>query len=317
MKILFLGLNKLNDYAQDCLFHGLYKLYGNNVVDSDPLNFMFKDAPKLNPEPRLHGKGFTLYHQLLGFHNTNRENCIEKSINNFYDLIVFASIRRKFPYSYSYLNNIKTPIAFVDGEDDAMLDARLFNRWIYFKRELVFDSREISNLFPFPLSVPLERCRETINENPKHTLAPLIPYDEKTYIYNDDVKYLEMYANSIFGLAYGALTHYPRGTKPQWDSYRFYEMMSQGCIPLIPNLEQCPKNCCVNLPKELLVSAYKKYHYVLTKKVDINKILQEPEMTMMRKVILQHARDHCTTIECAKNFIKKVSKFFNLTADSF
>jgi hypothetical protein len=313
MKILFLGNNLGNDYAQDCLLHGLRSLYGNSVIDHPPLNFMYKDAPEQNPKPVMHGNGFTLYYLLEDFDLIDRNNIQEKIDNNYFNLIIYASIRRNFPTFINALKLIKSPIVLIDGEDDAFLNAHFFNKWIYFKRELPVELNEVKNLFPYPFSVPEEKFINKIDTAPKYVLAPLIPYNQATYIYDDDKDYLNMYASSIFGLAYGALDIYPRGTKPQWDSYRFYEMMSQGCIPLIPNLEECPKNCCVNLPKKKLIEIYKKYSFVLNNKEDVEVIRNYEEIIEMRKFVLQHAKDFCTTKVCAKNLIDKVFSFYKLT----
>jgi hypothetical protein len=315
MKILFLGSNLGNDYAQDCLFHGLKNLYGSTVVDYPPLNFMYKDAPEQNPKPIMHGKGFTLYYLLEDFNTTDRSNVQEKLDSNYFDLVIFASIRRNFPKVINSLKSIKCPIVLIDGEDDAFLNARLFNKWIYFKRELPVELNEVKNLFPFPFSVPEEKFVNKINPVPQYVLAPLIPYKESTYIYKNDQDYLNMYANSIFGLAYGAVDVYSRGTKPQWDSYRFYEMMSQGCIPLIPDLEKCPVNCCTNLPKKVLIEAYQKYNYVLDNDVDIKVLKDYQKIVKLREFVLQHAKNFCTTKDCAQNLINKVLSFYKLTSN--
>jgi len=315
MNILVIGNNQGSDYAQDCLLHGLRSLYGNTVVDYPPINFMYQDAPEQSPKPIMHGKGFTLYYLLKDFNLIDRTNIENKIKENFFNIVIYASIRRSFPKILNAIKFIKCPVVMIDGEDDTFLDARLFNKWIYFKRELPVELTEVKNLFPYPFSIPEEKCVKEINLNPQHVLAPLIPYQEDTYIYNNDKDYLNMYANSIFGLAYGAIDVYPRGTKPQWDSYRFYEMMGQGCIPLIPNLEKCPKNCCVNLPKEKLIEIYKKYNYVLDNKEDIKLLKDNLEILEMRKFVLQHAKDFCTTKVCAKNLINKTLSFYNLTSN--
>ena len=154
MNILFIGNNQGNDYAQDCLLHGLRSLYGNTVIDYPPINFMYKNAPEQNPKPVMHGKGFTLYYLLDDFDLIDRNNIQEKLKNNFFNLVVYSSIRRSFPVILNSIKSIKCPVVMIDGEDDAFLNARLFNKWAYFKRELPVELAEVKNLFPYPLSIP-------------------------------------------------------------------------------------------------------------------------------------------------------------------
>ena len=74
---------------------------------------------------------------------------------------------------------------------------------------------------------------KNLNFEPKNLLSPLIHYRYENYIYNNETEYLKMWQESLFGIshAYGAW----------WESVRYYEMLMNGCIPLILNLKNVLK----------------------------------------------------------------------------
>ena len=51
-----------------------------------------------------------------------------------------------------------------------------------------------------------------------------------------------MWQQSIFGISHSFGTW--------WESVRYYEMLMNGCIPLILNLKKCPQDTLTLLPKK-------------------------------------------------------------------
>ena len=73
-----------------------------------------------------------------------------------------------------------------------------------------------------------------------------------------------MWQNSLFGIshAYGAW----------WESVRYYEMLMNGCIPLILNLKKCPEDTLTLLPKKKLINVFDKYSWILKTILMINNL---------------------------------------------
>jgi hypothetical protein len=77
-------------------------------------------------------------------------------------------------------------------------------------------------------------------------MAPLDPFNPRTYIYEDENKYYNDYRISLFGKTM---------KKAGWDCLRHYEIMACEAIPYFENLEFCPQTIMMGLPKEELLVA--------------------------------------------------------------
>jgi hypothetical protein len=102
-----------------------------------------------------------------------------------------------------------------------------------------------------PIQFGIAACK-IVKEVPEKSLfqAPLIPGNMATYIYKDEETYYKDYQKSIFGLTM---------KKGGWDCLRHYEILANGCIPYFQDLDKCPKNTMVLLPKEFLLDVMKKH----------------------------------------------------------
>ena len=72
----------------------------------------------------------------------------------------------------------------------------------------------------------------------------------KTYIYENENEYYQMYQNSIFSLTY---------RKQAWESLRHYEILANGSIPMFIKLEDCPTTCLATYPKKKLLILFNLY----------------------------------------------------------
>tara|TARA_B100000963_G_C22535360_1_gene629517 strand:+ start:249 stop:1181 length:933 start_codon:yes stop_codon:yes gene_type:complete len=237
----------------DLLLHGLRKLHGSEVIDYPGCSYMYSDEilKRKYDINKIWGKGFTINNTLNNFNSIDRTDIKKKIQSNFFDLVVYGSIRR----SNLFLDDVikyNNKVLFVDGEDDNIIDERYIKSGLYFKRELLENKH---NVLPISFAVPREKILENINEKPINLLAPLVPGRLSTYIYNDEKTYYDMYSNSIF-----AITNKKLG----WDCLRHYEILMNGCIPLFFNIENCPKLILKTLPKERLSEIYSSFHNILS-----------------------------------------------------
>ena len=256
MKILFIrsegNHTHLNDFMSDLLLHGLRQLYGLEVIDYPGCWYMYSDEIS-NREydiNKIWGRGFTINNTLSNYNSIDRDDIKKKIKEKYFDLVIYGSIRR----SDLFLDDVikyNNKVVFIDGEDDNIIDDRYTKLGLYFKRELLENKH---NVLSISFAIPKEKILKNINENPTNLLAPLVPGRLKTYIYEDEKTYYEMYSKSIF-----AITNKKLG----WDCLRHYEILMNGCIPLFFNIDDCPKLILKTLPKERLSEIYSSFQSVL------------------------------------------------------
>ena len=257
MKILFIGQKNnfkgyFNDYISDLLLHGLRELYGDNVIDYPGSWHLYKDEFKKRnfEKDKLWGKGFTLMNILDGFDSIDRNDLSLKIKKNYFDYIIYGSIRRNDEFLESALK-YNNKVFFIDGEDDSHIESKYFNKGLYFKREL---KSKIDKVFPINFAVPKNKIKNKICVKPEYLLSPLIPGRLKTYIYEDEKSYYQMYHDSLFSLTY---------KKAGWDCLRHYEILMNGSLPLFLDLQKCPKLTMTKFPKKELTEIYSKFSHVL------------------------------------------------------
>jgi hypothetical protein len=259
--------NMVSDYQSDMLFHGLRKVLGKDCVDAQRFWWMYSKDKEERPDdfPKIWGKGFTMY-GLLDDEEVDRTTIPEQLVNNEFDMLVLP-----LHHSIAQMPEIVVPmvknslryfegkqIAIIDGWDQPYIAQELLNLCRqhgikYFKRELTSD---IEGVYPISFAFPEEKISDCMypmghldRKNREHVIAPLIPVNQSidpsymsTYIYDTEESYYEMYQNSQFALT---------SRKGGWDTLRHYEIMANGCIPLFVDIDNCPKNCLWNFPKEL------------------------------------------------------------------
>jgi len=228
----------INDYQNDLIFYGLRELFGDSVIDSTQIIFLYKEYEnKIHPQ-HLWGGMTTFW--LIGENNIDRSNIEEKIKDKYYDLIIYGSIKRCKNY-YDLVSKIYPPnkIILIDGNDEPELDP-LFEKHLCFKREL---QHKHSNLLPITFGIPTCKLANP-NQTKNQEYATCIPGQPETYIFKDEKSYYKDYQKSYYGVTM---------KKTGWDCMRHYEILGNYCMPYFIGLEDCPKNTLVNFPKELLL----------------------------------------------------------------
>jgi hypothetical protein len=228
----------ISDYQNDLVFYGLRELYGDDVVDSTQIVSLYKEWEGKIPQQHLWGGMTTFW--LIGENNIDRENIEQKIKDQFYDLIIYGSIKRCKDYydlvSQHYPDN---KVILIDGNDEPELDP-LYKKHLYFKRELTINH---PNVKPITFGIPTCKLAEP-NKNKTQEYATCIPGQPETYLFKEEQPYYEDYQKSYYGVTM---------KKAGWDAMRHYEILGNYCMPYFVGLEDCPKNTLANLPKDLLL----------------------------------------------------------------
>jgi hypothetical protein len=324
----------INNTISDSILLGLKEIYPTDIVDYPGAWYMDKNEVKKRNykyKKNFWGNGFTYYDIISDYQNIDRSDILKKINNNYFDFIIYGAIR----WSKKFLNEAissTSKLIFIDGDDDTLLDIDVLKYGVYFKRELIHN--DYKNVFPLNCCVPKEKIIKKINDKPINLLAPLIPYRKDTYIYDNQKDYYNMWQDSVFGITYS-----PNGW---WESARYYEMLMNGCIPLILDLENCPSNTLTKLPKKKLINIFNQYSWILNqnfptkiykqrflsskkfilyfhalfrKKYNAESfILDFPEINEIREELLEYTRNNNTTQTMATDIIK-ISKNFFLSLD--
>ncbi len=241
MKILYINSGS-PDYLADTVFHGLRSLYGNGVVDFPKMEHMYSNAYP-ESEMKTWGKGFTIFRTLEDI-EVDRSQILKKINDKYFDIIIWASVHRNISYFYSAIDSgIKC--IFLDGEDGQSfhnMAPHITWRAKYFKREL--NTIPHPNIKPIGFSFPKEKITTIYNKT--QDSATVVPGYLNTYIFENEIDYYFDYQKSYYGI-----THKKGG----WDCMRHYEIIFNNCIPFFTDIEECPKNTLIFLPKDLLIEA--------------------------------------------------------------
>ena len=336
MKILFIThltentTTPINDAVSDSIFLGLKEAYSTNVIDYPAAWYMDRNEVikrKYVYKKNFWGNGFTYYDLISDYEKVDRTNILEKINKNYFDFIVYGSIKRSKMFLQEAINS-KNKLIFIDGEDDIKIDKSVLKYGIYFKRELV--SHNFKNVFPINCCIPERKIVKKINYSPKNLIAPLIPTRKETYIYETEKDYFDMWQNSLFGVTYNY--------NYWWEAIRYYEMLMNGCIPFILELENCPSNTLTKLPKQRLIEIFDKYSWVLNKtfppKIYKKKYLSTkkfllyfrgllqknynaktfindyPEINEIREELLEYTRKNITTEHVAREVVHISKNYF-------
>ena len=264
----------ISDYQNDLVFYGLRELYGDDVVDSTQIISLYKEYEgRINPQ-NLWGAMTTFW--LIGENNIDRTNIEQKIKDNFYDLIIYGSIKRCKDYydlvSQYYPDN---KIILIDGNDENGLDP-LYKKHLYFKRELV---NHHPNLLPITFAIPTPKLAIP-NKNKTQDYATCIPGQPKTYIFKEEQPYYEDYQKSYYGITM---------KKAGWDCMRHYEILGNYCMPYFTDLEDCPKDTLSSFPKELLLEAK-----------ELANNFDEQKYYVILDKVFEHTKQHLTTKSLAK-----------------
>jgi hypothetical protein len=270
----------INDYQNDLVFYGLRELFGDDVVDSTQIISLYKEyESKIHPQ-HLWGGMTTFW--LIGENKINRDDIEEKIKNQYYDLIIYGSIKRCKDY-YDLVSKCYPPnkVILIDGNDEPELDP-LYTKHLYFKREL---QQSHPNLLPITFGIPTCKLAKP-NKSKTQEYATCIPGQPETYIFKDEKSYYNDYQKSYYGVTM---------KKAGWDCMRHYEILGNYCMPYFIGLEDCPKDTLVNLPKELLFEGREL----------INNFDEQKYYTILDE-IFNHTKNNLTTKNIASHLLEKI-----------
>ena len=167
-KVLFVS-HGFACFMSDIIFHGLMKL-GYDVYEF-PLGTHYYGGDSIFAGKKNFGKDDFCN---FCYFNFKRPVLTDKEIiNQDYDFIIITSWRPEQPWILEEIYKRfkgKTPIAFVDGEDDLTIRKEHFYNDVYFKREIRLNTHE--------------------NENIKPITFGIIPEENPCYIFPKEKKYL-------------------------------------------------------------------------------------------------------------------------------
>lgn len=139
-------------------------------------------------------------------------------------------------------------------------------------------------IYPIGFSIPSEKIVAFV---PKKTqeFATVIPGQLDTYTFDREEEYYRDYQQSKYALT---------TKKGGWDCLRHYEILANGCIPLFPNLRNCPPQTMTFFPKDLVYQAN----------------LHPKNYDEYANRLLNHTRNNLTT-EKMVSYILKVTEHTN------
>ena len=270
----------ISDYQNDLVFHGLRELFGDDVVDSTQIVSLYKEYENKIPSQHLWGGMTTFW--LIGDNNIDRTNIEEKIKDQYYDLIIYGAIKRCKDY-YNLVSKYypANKVILIDGNDETELDP-LYNKHLYFKRELIEDHK---NLLPITFGIPTSKLAIP-NTNKTQEYATCIPGQPETYVFKSEQPYFEDYQKSYYGVTM---------KKAGWDCMRHYEILGNYCVPYFVGLEDCPKNTLANLPKELLLEAK-----------DLAENFDEQKYFIILNELFDYTKNNLTTKNLANYILSKI-----------
>ncbi|MBN2350332.1 MAG: hypothetical protein JXJ22_15950 [Bacteroidales bacterium] len=243
MKILYITGGNGPDYLNDLIFHGLYSIFGNDVVDSHCLFYLYRQYTSEEEKYKLYGRGFTAYATVKN-DDIDRTDLFYKIKKKYFDIIIYGSIWRCRDYLKIVLENYPAnKIICLDGEDHQKIHP-LQKKLPYFKREL---KKQKYGLYPISFGIPEEKIRKK-NREKINKFATVIPGNRETYIFKNERDYYKDYNESYFGFT---------GKKGGWDCLRHYEILGSYCMPVFKNIEKCPVDTLYNFPKQNCIIANK------------------------------------------------------------
>lgn len=260
IKVLFataIGNAKSYDYLTDGIFHGL-KTRGDkfDVYECFAMKHLYKnyhsdDGTALFGRKNLDGHPNEL----------TIDVCLQMIRDTFFDVIVFDwrtsnefwNAHGHCPYfketvlirDTAFSAYPKDRIVFLDSSDDNVGKYEMFTQPFvgnstYFKRELYIDDP-----YFHPIDIPFAAEKGSplvLSDCKQKFLAHVIPEKKETYVFNDESSYYGDYAKSYFGATW---------RKIGWGCYRHSEIVFASCVPLFPDIADCPKRTLSFFPKNL------------------------------------------------------------------
>ncbi len=274
----------ISDYQNDLLFHGLYELYGVNVIDSTPIVSLYKEYESRIDKRSLWG-GFTSFY-LINKDLVDRTDIEQKIQNKYYDYVIYGAWRRcKDYYPLVTKHYSPTEIALIDGNDDILIDNP---GNVYFKRELILNTL---NIHPISFAIPEIKITKNINLNKIQDYATVIPGQPETYVFTNENSYYKDYQNSYFGV---------NMKKAGWDTMRIYETLGNGCLPYFTDIKNMPETAFPNIPRKYLTQSYELAHN-----------FDETKYYALLNEVFKYTKNNLTTKHLAQRVINKLNEINN------
>lgn len=158
-------------------------------------------------------------------------------------------------------------------------------------------------LHPITFSIPEEKILTCIPRLKTKILSDLIPGKLDTYIYNNEIDYYNEYRTSYFAVTM---------KKAGWDCMRHYEIISNGCLPYFPDIEECPYNTMYLCPKQLFIDSNSLYQKLILKKISDLSEFDIIEYNILLTKIIKYTKDNLSTNKIAKYILEK-SRFEHIS----
>jgi len=244
MKILMTKSWDAPEYLDDGLLHGLRGIFGSDVVEYPRMWHMYADSFGVGKKDitTMTARGFTYYGRMEDY-TVDRTDLEQKIRAGYFDLIIMHAWYPSDLWNVIVESTPRKKIAIMDGRDETQILDKYIAYGKYFKRELV-SARD--DILPVSFGFPEERIQIPVNKI--RSVAPLIPGEMSTYIYNDEASYYRQYNESLFGIT---------TKKGGWDCLRHYEILGSQCIPWFLDIAFCPDRICTTLPKQELLEVNK------------------------------------------------------------
>lgn len=131
---------------------------------------------------------------------------------------------------------------------------------------------------------------------------PISEEDEKDWSITREEDYYDMYRTALFGVA---------SKKAGWDSLRKYEILANGCVPFLVDIDEVPPGSIATFPFELVrkamnlrgmpsVDAVKKAEREhKLRALGVSNDFDFKGYYEIRRKLLEHTRQHMTTTALA------------------
>lgn len=188
-------------------------------------------------------------------------------------------IDKKVELNESFSNNSeKTIIEYDDKNKDKSTEK---------SNQKIKNSDKI-NVYPITFSFPDQKIPKEFKQKIRF-LSELIPGKIDTYIYKTEKEYYEQYQESNFAITC---------KKGGWDCLRHYEIIANGCVPIFPNIEQCPEKTMCFYPKKLQIEANDFYASLI--KTGFQTKEQMDKYSELRQQFFNHLTKNLTTTSIAR-----------------
>jgi hypothetical protein len=314
-----------NDYLTDAVFQYMKSSEDFDVYECPWMVHMYKDSPAKKEE--LSGFGFAIRKDLQQTPNILEiSDAIDRIENQEFDYVVMDSrtvnpwwhSRGLSPYFHNTMkildavlkNYPANKILFFDGEDQTSVLGGLVGKVSYFKRELVHIHPDIH---PIGYCFPEWKFRDCCPEDKTKDMATVVPGDKSTYIFTDEDAYYGDYQTSRFAMTWKKLG---------WDCFRHHEILFSSCVPIFPDIEDCPPLTLTHYPKEIclevmnsgvVIPSYRKwqqYHDLycfLDVAVDFSKMSRHQYADILHR-LKEHSLKYLTSGKMVEYILNRAGK---------